>query len=229
MRVTPTIPVATPDAGIPIISFTNDEWQKIEAAYGHSVPVSAREQIQSVTCKLVLSAEVERVARPVRESEERLAHIKRATIELCDALFKNPQDEGWDSRVYAYRLLERNVRGAGMAGRRRHSLRALERRLVSLIAGCDLALAQLQSPKNQGPRKGDAWGEWVRGVSETTEAHGLPTGASKGKDRNKTKTPPSAFVTLIGELQGLIPDKYRRSTHSVGALAAAISSARAPG
>jgi hypothetical protein len=227
MRVTPTIPIATPGARVLINSFTNDDWQRIEAAYGYSVPVTAREQIQSATLKFAFSAELEGVAQPVKESREHLLDIKHVMAAACDKLFKNPQDERWDSRCYANRLLERNVREAGLAGRRRYSLRSLDSVLVSVIAGCDLSLEQLENPKNQGPRNGDAWEEWVRCVSQIAEAHGLPTGASKGKDRNKTKSPPSAFVTLIRELQELIPEKYRRSTHSVGALAAAICSARA--
>jgi hypothetical protein len=62
-------------------------------------------------------------------------------------------------------------------------------------------------------------------VTEIAKAHELPTQVRKDTDKSAVFAP-SPFVSLIGELQALIPEAYRQSTHSKIALSEAIARAR---
>jgi hypothetical protein len=224
MRFTQRIPVSTVSGAEPTFSIAKADWQKIEIAYGYAVPTNAREQIHDATVSFLRFAESEQVARPVSEARQQLATVKKAAVDLLDALFENPQDDGWDARQYATHLLERCFREAGIT-RRSQALSSLSTSIISLIVACDHAQAHLE--KNQGRREGETWENWVCRVTEILQQHQLPTGVRKDTDKNKAGKP-SPFVSLIYELQHLIPEGRRKSTHSLFALAEAIARARQP-
>jgi hypothetical protein len=97
--------------------------------------------------------------------------------------------------------------------------------LASLfVAACDIVLEQLDGPKKRGRRKGDAWQWWVTRLEAILGSHDLPTSVRKDVDKNKTGKP-SPFVAFVRELQGSLPERYRRSTLSDVALAKAINDA----
>jgi hypothetical protein len=78
-------------------------------------------------------------------------------------------------------------------------------------------------------RHGEHWQLWVVRLVEIFKRHGLP--AEVRKDSAKSSKPQSEFkhspfVILLHELQGRIPSKFRRATHSKFALAEAITAAR---
>jgi hypothetical protein len=224
-RFAPTIPIATLSGGEPELSISNDDWRRIELAYGHAVPMAAREAIRAATLTFLLFVEGEQTARPISEARDRILQLKEAATALQEAVFDNPQDSGWDSRVYADRLVKRYFDDARIAGP--EGLRSLGLVMTSLIVACNHALSHLQNPQNQGRRRGEGWESWVRRITDVLEAHQLPIEVRKDTDKNATRKP-SPFVALIRELQACIPEADRRSTHSDIALSEAIVRARRP-
>ena len=224
-RFAPTIPIATLSGGDAELSISNDDWRRIELAYGRAVPITAREQIRGATVTFLLFVEGEQVARPISEARDRILQHKEAAAAFQEAVFDNPQDSGWDSRVYADRLVERYFDDARIASPQR--LRSLGFVMTSLIVGCNKALAHLENPQNHGRRRGETWGNWVCRITDVMKAHQLPIEVRKDTDKNATLKP-SPFVALIKELQACIPEAHRRTTHSEIALSEAIVRARRP-
>jgi hypothetical protein len=230
-RFAPTIPIATLSGGDPEFSISNDDWRRIELAYGHAVPRTAREQIHGATHTFLLFVEVEQAARPISEARDRLLQLKKAAAVFQTVVFDNPQDSGWDSRVYADRLVKRYFDDARIAGA--DALRSLGSVMSSWIVACNHALSHLQNPQNQGRRRGEGWESWVRRITDVLETHQLPTEVRKDTTKSKDTDEsgifkPSPFVALIRELQACIPEADRRSTHSDIALSEAIARARPP-
>jgi hypothetical protein len=118
-------------------------------------------------------------------------------------------------------LLERCFREAGIT-RRSQALSSLSTSIISLIVASDQAQAHLE--KNQGRREGETWENWVCRVTEILQQHQLPTGVRKDTDKNKARKP-SPFVSLIYELQHLIPEG-RPGCESLGAIAAGLEELR---
>ena len=222
-RVTPTIPIATLSGGDPELSISNEDWKRIELAYGYAVPMAAREAIRAATLTFLFFVKGEQVARPISEPRDRIQQLKEAAKAFQEAVFDNPQDSRRDSRIYADHLVKRYFDDARIAGR--EGLRSLGLVMTSLIVACNHALAHLENPQNHAHRRGDAWGNWVRRVTDVIEAHQLPSEVRKDTDKNATGKP-SPFVALIRELQACIPEADRRSTHSDIALSEAIVRAR---
>jgi len=222
-RFASTIPIATLKGGDPELSISNDDWSRIELAYGHAVPTTARDAIRAATFTFLLFVEVEQAARPISEARDRILQIKEGATAFQKAAFDNPQDSGWDSRVYADRLVNRYFDDARITHPER--LRSLGRVMTSLIGACSEALAHLENPQNHGRRRGEAWEKWVRDITDVIKANQLPIEVRKDTDKNAT-CKPSPFVALIRELQACIPEAHRKSTHSDIALSEAIARAR---
>jgi hypothetical protein len=229
-QVTPTIPIASLSGGDPELSISNKDWKRIELAYGHDVPATARKQIYNATLTFLFFVEGEQAARPVSEARKRIERLKKAASVFEKAVFDhNPQDVGRDSRVYADHMVGRYFDDQRIAGPQR--LRSLGLVMTSLTVACRSALADLNDPKNYRPPKGVTWRNWVCRVTEIAKAHQLPTevrkDTTKWKDKNGSgRFRPSPFVALIGALQDCIPERYRQSTHSGIALSEAIARAR---
>jgi hypothetical protein len=222
-QVTPTIPIASLSGGDPELSISNKDWKRIELAYGHDVPATAREQIYNATLMFLFFVEGEQAARPVSEARKRIERLKKAASVFQKEFHDKPQNIGSDSRIYADYLVDRYLNDLPIGAPER--LRSMELMASSLIAACNRALADLGNRNNQGRRRGETWGNWVCHVTKIMDAHQLPTEVRKDTDKNK-KGKPSPFVTLIRELQARIPDANRRSSHSDMALSEAIARAR---
>jgi hypothetical protein len=221
--IAPTIPIATLSRGDPKLSISNDDWRRIELAYGHAVPMTAREQIRGQTLTFLFFVEGEQVARPISEAKDRILQLKEAAKAFQETAFDNPQDSGRDARVYADHLVKRYFDDARIAGP--EGLRSLGLVMTSLIVACNQALSHLQNPQNHR-RRGEAWENWIRRITDVIKAHQLPIEVRKDTDKNATRKP-SPFVALIRELQACIPEG-RKSTHSDIALSEAIVRARRP-
>jgi len=230
-RVAPTIPIATLTGGDPKLSISNEDWQRIECAYGHAVPTTAREQIQGATLTFLFFVEGEQAARPVSEARDRVERLNKAALVFQKAVFdSNPQDISRDSRVYADHLVGRYFDDERIGGPEQR-LRSLGLVMTSLIVACRRALADLKNPTNYRPPKGGTWRNWVCSVTKIAEAYQLPTEVRKDTTKSKDtdgsgRFKPSPFVALIGALQDCIPERYRQSTHSGIALSEAIARAR---
>ena len=220
-RSTPTISISTLPSGDLKFSISNDDWKRIESAYGHVVPTKARKKIQRVMLQFFQFAEVEQRARPVSEARKRVERVKKAATELKTAIFE--QDIGRDARTYANSLIRRYFNDARVKSG--DGPRQLGTLMTSLIVACNHALQHLSHPNNLGLKKGEAWEGLVRGLTAILKNHHLQIKVRKDFDKNKTGKP-SPFVLFMRELQSCLPDKFRRSEHSDVALAEAIHRAR---
>src|SRR5262249_10501527 len=96
----------------------------------------------------------------------------------------------------------------------------ISKKADSLIFACQSALNTLKD--KPGFQKGNAWDEWVRNLSGFVERNKLPSGAAQ-EDSNKCP-----FANFMLKLQELcVPEKYRCGGQSPGAMAKAITRARA--
>jgi hypothetical protein len=218
-RFAPTIPMASLSGGDPELSISNEHWKKIESAYGYAVPKIAREQVFEATWNFLFFAEAEQVARPLSEARRRIERIKKAASAFETAIF-DPQNIARDSKTYADHLVTRYLDDTRIEA----PLRSVGLMASSLIIACNLALAHLENPHNQGRRKGETWEHWVCRLARIMQDHQLPTEVRKDTDKN-IRGKPSPFVALIRELQPRIPEANRRP-HSDIALSEAIARAR---
>jgi hypothetical protein len=76
-----TILVAHAD-GVPIIAFTNEQWQAIEDAYGRQLNAEVRQQITTVTTRYLKDCVFERTAAPKEMVRERIERIRRRAGDL---------------------------------------------------------------------------------------------------------------------------------------------------
>jgi len=90
----------------------------------------------------------------------------------------------------------------------------------ALVVACDGALNDLSAARGY---PGEAWGWWIRGLTQIAQEHSLPAGVSTELDRNGRPLP---FVRLVQELERYLPADARSRTRSPAALAMAISRAR---
>jgi hypothetical protein len=237
VRRIPTIPIATVSGTNPQISMSKANWQHVEAAYGSVVAPEVRQHIQEAMLKLLSSVEVEFVALPAAQARKRIERIRKAAIGLRKVLIDNPQDDEWDARYYADRLIHQRLNDSQINvsehtsdcfstvdppawNDRQDAQSFLAAPSGLLIEACDQAIKYLE--ENPGRRAGDAWNSWVCRISEIVEAHQLPNAVAKITEDQEA----SPFVLLISNLQDFIPEGYRRSTFSKVALTEAITRAR---
>jgi len=76
-RFAATLPIGSLSSRDPEVSVSNEHWKKIESAYGHTVPKTARKQIFEATWNFLFFAEAEPIARPVSEARKRIEYIKK--------------------------------------------------------------------------------------------------------------------------------------------------------
>jgi hypothetical protein len=239
VRRIPRIPIATINGG-PQLLLSNDDWQRLEKAYGFSLRAEAREQIVEATRKFLISGEAEVTARPLAEASQRVEEIRKSSVQLRNVLINHPQDDDWDARHHAHHLINRFLNYGSIEDRDRDALpdtdpldeRDSDKAAVadfrqgflaevgSLIAACDRALKCLE--EKPGPTKGDAWDQWICRLSAIAEEHQLPNGARKISFDEK----PSPFVAMIWELQTFVPKDYLRTQWTPIALTEAITRAR---
>ncbi len=113
-----TIPVAHAD-GVPIIAFTNEQWQVIEDAYGRQLNAEVRQQITTVTTQYLKDCVFERAAAPKEMVREHIERIRRAAGDLERAMlgpeaFSASFDElsieqRQSAHSYADRLIRRHL------------------------------------------------------------------------------------------------------------------------
>ncbi len=224
-RFTLKIPISTLSSGEPKLSISNDDWQRIESAYGHAVPTNARERIHEALLEFLRFVESEQVAHPVSEARKRVERVKKAATEFKTAIFE--QDVGLDARTYANHLIKLHFRDARIRNSR-DGLRTVAKLMTSVIVACNRALQDLKHPGNWGPKRGDTWEKLVRDLTAVLKRHRLPTEVRKDSDKTKTGKP-SPLVSFMRELQSCLPPEHRRAEHSEIALADAIYRARRVG
>jgi hypothetical protein len=100
---------------------------------------------------------------------------------------------------------------------------ALQDFLTSFQLACDAALKDIS--EFPALKEGDEWSSWIRRLNRIAKDNGLPFEVRKDAGNKSKSDRQSSFTLLVKELQSCLPVECRRHTHSLGALATAISQA----
>ena len=204
-RVTAKLPIASA-GGKPSLKISKAKWDRIEKAYGDSLPKPLRRKINHVTRKYLYWAGFEKNAQSASETERRIETIGAAASKFRGEIFKCPQNIGKAADFYARQLVCKHLGFSFRQGR--DGLQSLALKLDRDISrACDHAS---RDAKKACFREGETWGIWIRELTAALKAHQLPTQVRKDIDKNLTGKP-SPFVAFVHELQACIPEKYRRS------------------
>jgi hypothetical protein len=216
-------------SGRPKFRISKADWDRIEAAYGHSLSPPVRRKIRGATRDLDW-VELERKSATISETSARVHTIKKAAHEFRESILRCPAKISREADYYARSLICKHM---GLPFEGRDGLQNLVLKIERDIAkGCRQALAELRGEKESGFRHGETWELWVRKLTSILKKSQLPVQVRKDTDKAKVAKP-SAFVAFMRELQACIPKAYRksqpRSSHFEAniALSTAISRARA--
>ena len=128
-----------------------------------------------------------------------------------------------ESARYANFLIKQNFADSRLKyGGPTDAIHAMHGVMASLVFACDLAEKELEKDTARAFQRGEAWNVWVRDLAGVLQKRGFPTGVRKDVDKSDTTSP---FVRFIWKLQELIPQEFRRGSHSEVALATLISKA----
>jgi hypothetical protein len=213
------------------VRFGRKEWQCLEIAYRHKVPVSVRKRIRQATQRYAAAARFEHDAASAADARKYLVKIRKAATDLGALI--TPVDDREDGPAYARHLLLNHIRDErlGRVGgtllpsgkrdpRSRDPLSALIAVVRSCVTACDSGCAELDNP-DFVMREGESWDRWICDLTAILERQELPVAASKGKSNYDRASP---FVSLVLALQDSLP--FNRHRHSHLACAKAIGLAR---
>jgi hypothetical protein len=205
--------------GKPKLQISNADWQRIEAAYGYPLSETLRRQIRQQTSEFLERAVFEQTVRPVSEAVERAQQYKKAVQDVRRVFLHRLTDADFlvQHRISHHLDLRWKKGRVGL----QNLVLDFERKVSQ---GCDLTIRDLST--ESGFRAGEMWDLWVRNLTKTLKAEGLPTQVRKDTDKQTESSSPSPFIGFLRELQQYIPPEFRRSTQSDGALAQAIHKAR---
>jgi hypothetical protein len=212
----PRLPVAGVGGESPTISLSDDGWSKIEAACGWSFDSELRDAIRARTNVYLRDAQLELNAKPRAPALGRLQRIRKAAARFQAELMRVPESEG---ARYANFLIKQNFADSRLKyGGPTDAIHAMHGVTASFVFACDLS----EKDMARGFQPGESWNGWVRDLADVLQKRGFPTGVRKDVDKSDTTSP---FVRFIWELQELIPQEFRRGSHSKVALATLISKA----
>jgi hypothetical protein len=220
------LPLAAVSGRAAEFSPTDEEWKRLEQAYGHKFSGAIRQRICEATTNFLRFEPFERAAEPRSLARKQVLAFQQAAKAVHEAWFTVPATT---ATVYAHHLIKRHLTNDPIWRRMLHGRNRDDfvRRLPALLLDAGLsALADLDDPRGPGYRKGECWDEWVRKLTYIAKEHRLPTSARTDTDKKKASTKSSPFVLLVRELQQLVPAAAARHGHSDDALAKAIQRAR---
>jgi hypothetical protein len=185
------------------IVLDEDDWKRIEQAYGHALPLDLREHIRFVTNALSIVANAER-------SAPALEKVKANTMKLRDDAQLLLKQAGHSVRELAgYTSLEDLTESVAIT-MKEFSNEDLQFLLLvqSMSAACNLTLRRWETDK--GFREGSIWDAWVQSITELMRHYNLPDATRKDSRKPKPSEPNSGFVLLIEALQQYLPKELRR-------------------
>ena len=199
-------------------SISDDQWEKIERESGFTIPPDLRIAVVAKTQTMRWRSEAWQSALPTREAIKRIGRIKRAAVEWLEST------RGLPDKADEVRALIMSVDDYERVER------VINPFMNFVVASCDKALLELKSDlaSKEAQDASHPWEDWIVELTDLFDQYGLPTGARKDVDKNKTGLP-SRFVIFARELQQLIESQYWQHTHSDDALAEAIRCARSSG
>jgi hypothetical protein len=193
-------------------SISDDEWKKLETDYGYAIPPDLRGLVAAKTQTMRYRSDARQSALSTREAIRQIAGEKRTTVDWLKWTDGLPDE----------------VRAMLMSVDEWEQFDLVIKPFMNFVVGsCDERLPDLESDlaSKEAQDASHPWEDWIVELTDLFNEYGLPTGARKDVDKNKTGLP-SRFVIFIRELQQLIEPQCRQHTHSVEALADAIIGAR---
>ena len=194
---------------------SDEDWKKLETHYGYAIPPDLRSAVVAKTQTMRLRTDARQSALSTREAIRQIAGEKRTTVDWLK------WTEGLPDEVRALIM--------SVDEWERFDL-VIKPFMNFVVASCDKALLELESDlaSKEAQDARHPWEDWIVELTDLFDQYGLPTGARKDVDKNKTGLP-SRFVIFVRELQQLIESQYWQHTHSDDALAEAIRCARSSG
>jgi hypothetical protein len=221
-RLLPIASALGPTLGPPLkTSVTDEEWQRLEGILGQVLSPGIREEVIEATDRFLRFAVFEFTREPFDEASSRLNALRKASNDFLSALVEAAR--GGDGAFHALQLFQRHLVDPKIRGRRKLSV--LTNIVTSVVVACEKAHQEVFCDVSSGHQRGDSWNRWMVNLTEILERNDLPTAARKDATLNKSGRP-SAFVLFVEELQKSFSERFRRGTHSAGALTEAIGRAR---
>jgi hypothetical protein len=205
-----------------------DGWQRIESAYGVNLSENLKKELSSIFDEYLEEAAFEANAPFRSDVRRRIEEILRDASTFFNTLqvskfqpSDTEGDAGADADVEARGLIQSNFHDQNLQPR--CTIEAMTSLMTSFVAACELARRQAKEPDEiQGEfRKGEAWDIMICRVLSVLEREGLPTGARKDSDYNRS----SRFVAFILEIRNLFPKQFQRH-HTANSLPDAVHKAR---
>ena len=224
-RFAPKLPFASAGKHPPL-TISERDWKRIERVYGCQLSIPFREDVRKVTEEFLDCALLMNAAPPARQAAERIELIKNAAREFENVVLRRPANISHEADFYARSLILPYVNLPSQRGR--DGLQTLALVMLEIRRACNRAIADYEKiiagiGSAGAANKGAAWDFWIRSLTELMKREDLPTAARKDTDKQRHQSP---FVLFVCELQKCLPDEFRQSMHSTGALAKAIQSAR---
>ena len=196
-------------------SISDGEWNKLETDYGYAIPPDLRSAVVAKTQTMRLRTDARQSALSTREAIRQIAGAKRTTVDWLKWM------DGLPDEVRALIMSVDELERFDLV---------IKPFMNFVVASCDKALLELKSDlaSKEAQDASHPWEDWIVELTDLFDQYGLPTGARKDVDKNKTGLP-SRFVIFVRELQQLIESQYWQHTHSDDALAEAIRCARSSG
>jgi hypothetical protein len=207
-----------PTKSVQNIAFSEDDWKRIEKAYGHSLPSKIRTHITIATEALRVVSAAERHGPALEKIRAKTKKLRIAAMSLLHETGLLVND---NSACTSFEALAEALNTTVKECLNDH----LQFMLVvrSVVSACDLMLRKCE--EDEGLQEGWMWDAWVQAISELMQHHKLPSAARKDRLLRKPNQLDSQFVRLIKELQERMPEELQRHTYD-DALPQAIYRAR---
>ena len=222
-RPTRKAPIVSGDGPDRILSLDHDDWLRIERACGWTLASGTRIEIVHATEMFLAFESLERNNQSLAAVKITLESYDAAVGRFFRALFADTSGTS-DAEVCAQHLIEQNFRPVGQP----EPFDKLLTLLQSFHLACNTSLRKLNDLKGSTFNKGNAWGLWIWHLTKIIDAAEFSPAVRKDVGSSKSDTQ-SPFVGFVWELQACLPEECRLHTHSQGALADAVSSARSKG
>jgi len=202
------------------LTFTDAEWQGIEAACGRALSKTLRDDILRVTRRFLSLEIYQHTGGNVADMKVVLESYDKAASRFFNAIFADPTGQSAAS-IHAHDLIELNFKKGG---------ESLFDEMLALLRAfhisCNAALKELRQLQISSSSADTAWQLWIRWLSELMDETKLPSPGSKDLGAKGKRGDQSAFTELVWELQRCLPKQVRRHTASKKECAASIRDAQ---
>ena len=187
------------------------DWERIENAFGQTIPHKARGEIITATKRMLRRREAEYHARPLSETIKHITRLKKAANNLLAAWTASGLPSA--SIHFAEEAINQELSVATDD----ITFDEFHDHLMLFVGACTRAPARATSTADQGTTR-QARDDWIRDLRDDIfPRYGLPTGARKDSDKSNK---PSPFVSFVWEF---FDPEHQRVAASKPALAKAIN------